>query len=168
GGNVTLQNATDSTDAFTIQTAGGADTLFTADTSNNRLVVGNATGTGGTNTTLLVVDSATGDPTGVAGAMYYDSANNKFRCYTTQWVDCDTGSGNTTRVTLSPEYPGGTLYADGSNNNGTMLADYDSTDRRNYYSWSSSQGSLQDYDIVISTTIPSDYVGNLSGWNVWA
>jgi hypothetical protein len=95
-------NSSDSTAAFQIQKSAASDTLFTADTTNNKIVIGNATGTN-TNTTLLVVDSATADPsTGYAGAQYYNSNTGKFRCYTSSWGDCDSsGSGATSVGTYS-------------------------------------------------------------------
>src|SRR5690606_19376401 len=43
------------------------------------------------NPTLLVLDykNTSGDPTGVNGAMYYNSNSNKFRCYENgDWRDC--------------------------------------------------------------------------------
>ena len=160
---------TNSTASFSIQRASVADTLFAADTTNNRIKVGNSTGTG-TATTLLVLDSATsGTPTGIAGAMYYDSTANTFRCYTTTWVDCDTGGGGSiVRETFYVEYADSTFYGDGSSNNGTLTAGYDSTNRRNYYDWTSSQAGLQDYDIVKYLQIPSDFVtANNTSWYIY-
>lgn len=91
-GTITLQNASNSTSAFSIKTAGGSpDTLLTADTSNNRLKVGNDTASSGADTTLLVVDSAasSNQPTGVNGGIYYDTSLNKFQCYQNNaWSDC--------------------------------------------------------------------------------
>jgi hypothetical protein len=87
---VIIANTNNSTAAFQIQSASAADTLFTASTSTNKLVVGNATGTD-TATTLLQLDSATADPTSnlVNGSMYYNSSTNKFRCYqNAAWQDC--------------------------------------------------------------------------------
>jgi hypothetical protein len=90
GGATTFKNSTDSTAAFQIQSNTAADTLFTANTSTNKVVIGNSTGTD-TATTLLQLDSATADPTSnlVNGSMYYNSSTNKFRCYqNATWQDC--------------------------------------------------------------------------------
>ena len=77
----TFRNTTDSTTAFRIQSAGSAQTLFTASTTDNVLKVGDNTGTD-TNTTLLVLDSATTDPTTLAnkdGGLFYNSATNSLK-----------------------------------------------------------------------------------------
>lgn len=78
----TFRNSIDSTMAFRIQSAGSSQTLFTADTTNNKLKVGDSTGTD-TNTTLLVLDNTTADPTtnlSVSnGALFYRSDNNTIK-----------------------------------------------------------------------------------------
>ena len=56
-----------------------------------------------------------------------------------------------------PEYAGAVISPDGSNNVGSLTSDFDSTNNRNYYSWTNSTGSLNDYDIVVRTAIPSEY-----------
>lgn len=79
------------------------------------------------------------------------------------------------RQTLSPEYPGATLTADGGSNSGTMTTDFceqgasadvpdtntsvcnTSGDIHNYYSWTTSQGSAQDYDIWIRWRVPDNF-----------
>lgn len=89
GGAVVAKNT--STTAFAIQNASGYSVL-TADTSTNyRLVLG--TPGGDTTGTLLVLGNKTneGDPTGVEGAMYYNSSMKSFRCYRDgMWDDCST------------------------------------------------------------------------------
>jgi hypothetical protein len=70
-------------------------TLLVADSTNDRIYVGDTTADN--NGVLLVLDTDNDgtEVTGVAGAMYYNSSMTKFRCYTTSWVDCDTtGSGS--------------------------------------------------------------------------
>jgi len=81
--------ANSSATAYTLQTAGGTDILV-ANTTGNELYVGLPTGS--TTPPLLVFGNktSTGDPTGVAGAEYYNSTNNVFRCAQggTTFVDC--------------------------------------------------------------------------------
>lgn len=76
-----FRNETNSTTAFRIQSAGASQTLFTANTTDNLLKVGDSTGTN-TATTLLVLDGATADPTTLAnrdGGLYYNSTTNSLK-----------------------------------------------------------------------------------------
>lgn len=80
----------DSNSTFVVQNAAGTN-LFQIDTTNNRVYIGNSTAdsTG----TILVLDTknTSGDPTGVNGAMYYNSNADKFRCYENgAWANCGT------------------------------------------------------------------------------
>lgn len=79
---VTFRNQQDSSTAFRIQSAGSAQTLFAANTSNNTIKVGDSTGSD-TSTTLLVLDSAATDPiTGLAsknGGLFYRSDTNSLK-----------------------------------------------------------------------------------------
>lgn len=86
------------TAAFKLQGASSA-VYAQLDTTNNRLYVGNPTADG--TAFLLVLDSknTTGDPTGVNGGQYYNSTNNKFRCYQNSvWADCTTGFNTITKT----------------------------------------------------------------------
>ena len=153
---------------------GGSNLLQTDDalTIAGRLTIGAADTTG----TLLVLDEKTnsGDPTGVAGAMYYNSNSGTFRCYTTSWGDCAGASSGDTVVNFAPEYAGGTLAADGSTNSGTMSTGYatglSAADlrERTYYNWSTSQGTAQDYDIIITHELPTDFSSFVaSSFRIW-
>jgi hypothetical protein len=78
----TFRNSSNSTTAFRIQSATSAQTLFTADTTNNVLKVGDSLGTD-TATTLLVLDGASADPsTSLAsknGGLFYRSDTNSLK-----------------------------------------------------------------------------------------
>ncbi len=79
-----VKTLANSANAFQIQNAAATpDVLFRADSVNNRLYVGNATGTVGADATLLVIDSAAGTalPTGVNGVRIYDSTAGKFKVF---------------------------------------------------------------------------------------
>ncbi len=82
------------------------------------------------------------------------------------------GNARTTRTaTLIPEFSGATFTGDGSNNNGSLSSDFCSgssrlsintsycgaTEDRNYYQWTTTQASAQDYDIYVRFRMPSDY-----------
>ena len=85
-----VQISSTSTSAFTVSNNGGSSNFFSEDTSGAIIQIGSSTGdaTG----VLFVLDSKTGaDPiTGVVnGAQYYNSTNNRFRCYENgAWRDC--------------------------------------------------------------------------------
>jgi hypothetical protein len=78
----TFRNSVDSTAAFRIQSAQSAQTLFTANTTDNILKVGDSTGSD-TQTTLLVLDNTTSNPsTSLAsknGGLFYRSDTNSLK-----------------------------------------------------------------------------------------
>lgn len=87
-GTVSAKTTTNSTAGFQVQNSGGVEQL-TVDTSNSRVYVGPTAGD--TTGTILVLGNKTnaGDPTGVAGAMYYNANGGKFRCYENgAWKNC--------------------------------------------------------------------------------
>jgi hypothetical protein len=98
---------------------------------------------------------------------------------TLQWLPC--GAGNTATVTLSPEFEGAVMTADGGTNTGTMTSDFCSgstrqnlntgvctvtTESHNYYDWTSTGSN--DYDIFVRWQVPSDFAsfssGSFYGW----
>lgn len=79
-----------STTAFAVQNASGTNALV-IDTSGLAVKVGGGDSNPDTNPALLVFDykNTTGDPTGVEGAIYYNSTTGKIRCYEDGlWRDC--------------------------------------------------------------------------------
>ena len=163
-----FRNSVNSTSAFQIQSSGGSDTLFTADTTNNTIKVGNNTGTG-SNTTLFVLDNASTSAglASVAGAMYYDTTKGHVQCYEADgWGAC--GSAPDNIVNLNPEYSGAVLNGTGV---GTMTTDLcangggltvntglcASGEARNLYKWTSPQATQQTYSIYVSYQLPSTF-----------
>ncbi len=111
-GEAMFYNSTNSAAAFTIQTSTAAK-LFVADTTNSRVYIGNPTADA--NAVLLVLDykNTTGDPTGVNGGEYYNSANNKFRCYEGGiWRDCVSGFGSVTKTADQAATTSSTTFQD--------------------------------------------------------
>lgn len=83
----TFRPSSDSADAFSVQRS---DTLalFTVDTLGAQIVIGRASDPVGA---ILVLGRrvATGDPMGVEGAIYFNSAQQSFRCYRGgTWENC--------------------------------------------------------------------------------
>ncbi len=183
-GTTTLQSSTNSTSAFRVLTSTGTSSVpvFSVDTSNSRVQIG---GTSNDSTGIMLIldnyDASSEGSFTVNGAMYYDSANGKFRCREAgSWKDCDTtgGGGSTSKtVIMVPEYAGAVIHADGSSNNGTLISDFldglggTDGDKHNFYEWSSSQASSQDYDIIINHQLPDDFSASTefdaSSWKVW-
>ena len=91
---ITTSNA----NAFVVNS--GSSNLFKVDTTGTGQVV---VGTSDANGTVLVLDTKNDnatDPTGTAGAMYYNSTAGKFRCYQAgAWADCITAAGGATLQT---------------------------------------------------------------------
>ncbi|MGF7228986.1 MAG: beta strand repeat-containing protein [Candidatus Saccharibacteria bacterium] len=89
-GEAAFSPVTNSAVAFQVQKADNTTVLFNVDTSAEKITIGPSAGdaTG----TLLILGNKTGsatDPTGVAGAMYYNVTSGRFRCYENAvWYNC--------------------------------------------------------------------------------
>lgn len=104
-GEVVFKNYSNSAAAFQVQNASSVS-LFNVDSTNNRLTIGTSDTTG----VILVLDTKTsaGDPTGVDGAMYYNSSMARFRCYESgAWKNC-TGANPTNGSTATQGVTAGT------------------------------------------------------------
>ena len=64
-------------------------------------------------------------------------------------------------VRLSPEYANVVFYADGTNNLGTLTSGVDTQNNHyyTYYQWSTSQTTLQDYDVYVRWPVPMEFDG---------
>ena len=59
------------------------------------------------------------------------------------------------------------MTADGTNNNGAMTSDnMTSSPYRNFYKWTNTQGTAQDYDIWVRYPLPSDWTAFPSGQTI--
>ena len=79
----------------------------------------------------------------------YDDGNNKLT------INQTASSG--AQLSLSPEYAGAVYYGSGSNNVGQMVLAYDSTNKENYYKWTSTLSSLQSYAIAVRVKVPDEF-----------
>lgn len=73
-------------------------------------------------------------------------------------------SSNNEILTFAPEYPDTVISKDGSNNRGKLESDYDSTNDKHYYKWTTRRSSLQDIDVRFKFVLPADFnsVGNFT------
>lgn len=110
GATTITNNVGAGTAVFNIQ-GPGSDVYLRLDSTNDRLYVGNPTADG--TAFVLVFDSknTTGDPAGVSGAEYYNSANNRFRCYqASMWQDCVSGFNTVTKTADQPATTSSTTF----------------------------------------------------------
>jgi hypothetical protein len=79
-GSALFSNVANSVNAFRVQNSSSL-ALLTTDTTNNMVQIGSSTADA--TAVLLVLDASSGtfDPTGYPGAMYYNSAMGRARCY---------------------------------------------------------------------------------------
>ena len=141
----------------------------------------NKLGTGGnllrlqTNSVDMMVVSAEGDmtlagdvaiggsvvlgATGDQGTIRYNATDNRIE-FSNDGISWMQLGDNTRAITLSAEYAGAVLSGDGSDNVGNMTSDNtgSSSNSMNYYEWSSSAVALNDYDVRVRFTLPSDFV----------
>ncbi len=127
--------------------------------------------------TLLTLDTYAATPfsganASLAGSMYFDTTQGKIQCYDgTTWGAC--GAAPNTIVTLTPEYAGAVLNGTGI---GTMTSDFcansaaltvgtlcASNDARNFYKWTSPQGSGQAYNIYVTYKLPVTFKSFVAG-----
>lgn len=97
----------DTGDQSPLTASASGSTIFTANRS--KVQIGDGTGSGNATTLNLDVKTDSGDPSGVPGAMYYNSNKGKFRCYENAfgWKDC---SGRN-KVVLSGDVPNSNAVA---------------------------------------------------------
>lgn len=87
-GSVIVKNPSDSATAFQVQNAAGT-TLLVADATNNRVYIGAVSADATGVQLVLDVKNTAGDPVGVTGGLYYNSALNRARCYERGiWSNC--------------------------------------------------------------------------------
>lgn len=156
-------------------------TLLTADTTNSVVKVGTS-GTASGGATVRLLSTAAEFTTSIRVG---DATNGVD--ITSTGIQLNGTARPTRTVTLAPEFPGATFTADGTNNNGTLSSDFcsqalaingtacpTSGDVHNYYAWTTTQASAQDYDVYVRYRIPSDFsTGTLAnlymyGWRTGA
>lgn len=105
------------------------------------------------------------------GRIFYDTTLDQlFYCAETApsvfgFVSTADPAAGTTFATFYAEWASFALYADGSDNIGTVRSQYDNTDDRSYYYFTSRRATTQDYDLVLQWQVPEDFTGFDTGTN---
>ncbi len=60
-------------------------------------------------------------------------------------------------LTFNPQYPNYVISRSGANNQGTLIDDFDSTNKVQYYGWTSNQATLQNMDVRFRFPLPTDF-----------
>ncbi len=166
--------------ALQVQNTAG-NTVLGVDTSANQVLFGKASALTGK---LVVYNSANANTVTISVGTTSTSYNlvlpttagaaneclkNSATPGTLAFGSCGGGGGGSTRKNyIVPEYPGGILSADGSNNSGSITSNYDGTNIHNYYEWLNSTGTLNDYDVIVRNQIPSEYASGFGTFKIWA
>jgi hypothetical protein len=149
-GTVTVGSANSAT-KFVVQDNSSV-ALLTADTSATIVKVG-TTGSASLANVRLLTTSAE-----FTGTVRVGTATDGVDISGANGVLLNGAARRTTSINLMPEYANSVLDAgSGSNNTGSMTAKLDLTTRRNYYKWTTTQGTAQSYDVVVQVPIPSDF-----------
>jgi hypothetical protein len=64
----------------------------------------------------------------------------------------------------NPQYPNYVIAKSGTNNSGTLVEDYDATNKAQFYGWTTNQATLQNIDVKFRFVIPTDFasIGNFT------
>jgi hypothetical protein len=150
----TTVGSTNSTSTTTVQSGSGNVILE----SRGSGVTGNVQigGVTGATPDLLVLDTknTAGDPSGVNGAIYYNSNTSKFRCYQNgAWTNC-VGGGSKQFLVDAPQ---AVQEPDGSSNDVDSWKLYDYTDK-DQYNRTYGNAATQDLDVVYQMLLPTDFI----------
>lgn len=63
-----------------------------------------------------------------------------------------------TEVNMHAEFPNASYQADATENTGQLSVSLDNITQRNFYLWTSTRATLQDYDVVVRVSLPADFV----------
>ncbi len=76
---------------------------------------------------------------------------------TLSWATVTNGNSSGSFLSFHPEYPNAAYFGSGSTTVGTLTRDYDTTNKENFYRWTTSQGSAQDYWIAVRVKVPKNF-----------
>lgn len=126
--------------------------LFTADTSATIVKVGTTSAASLANVRLLTTSAE------FTGTVRIGTATDGVDISSANGIVLSGTARRTKSIQLMAEYANSVLDAgSGSNNTGSMTSKLDLTNRRNYYKWTTTQGTAQSYDVVVQVPVPSDF-----------
>ena len=64
----------------------------------------------------------------------------------------------TVQLSLHPQFPNASYQADGTNNVGQLVVDFDDVAKKNAYLWTSTRTTLQDYAIQLKVRLPAAFL----------
>lgn len=126
--------------------------LFTADTSTTIVKVGTTSAATLANVRLLTTSAE------FTGTVRIGTATDGVDISGANGILLSGTARRAKSIQLMAEYANSVLDAgSGSNNTGSMTSKLDLTNRRNYYKWTTTQGTAQSYDVVVQVPVPSDF-----------
>ncbi|PSO43459.1 hypothetical protein BRC19_00335 [Candidatus Saccharibacteria bacterium QS_5_54_17] len=156
----------DSSTALQVQNAAGSTDLLTVDAANTQVRIGEPASASLSGARLVVTKAE------IQTTLRVGNGTDNVELSPSNGLQFSGSARPTEKITLVPEYEGMTLTPDGTDNQGTLTSDFCSEsgrlgintticdsagDEHNYFSWTTSQGSAQDYDIYIRKQLPSDF-----------
>ncbi len=160
--NITLNSDNGAADAvLTFGNDAGAETIKFNDTTNRFEVSDDFKAAGNISGSTLTVDG-TVNIRGVAYTFPTTSGTNG-QVLTTggdgtlSWSQSTVGTGSGGVIFLAPEYPHAVYFGSGSTYVGQLSYAFDTTNKENYYHWTSSKEALNDYWISIRVRVPDNF-----------
>jgi hypothetical protein len=136
-----------------VPAAGDMEAVYAAD-ADKTLTTGNNN---------FTVNSGTGDFIVTSNDWSVDAAGNATFAGTVNGVNLSSipFSNLATRVkkaSFAPNFDGATSDTVGGANKGTLKLETDGATKQNYYQWTTVQAAMQDIDVVLSASLPLDFV----------
>lgn len=85
------------------------------------------------------------------------TANGGISLITDRRILSDADRQRVVMSTYNPGYQSVSYQGDASNNVGQLSVSHDNISKRNFYIWTSTLSSLQDYDVILRVTLPPDF-----------
>lgn len=73
------------------------------------------------------------------------------------WAGIASGNGSGGALSLHPEFPNASYFQSGATAVGMLVAGYDTPNNENFYRWTTTQGTAQDYWIAVRVKVPKNF-----------